>query len=501
VSTTNLNARQLTAIAFQTPARTGKIAQESASVSHLMTEQPRTRQELYDRIRQTGKERFILDEMIRYGFWPAQGEMPEDPADEIRRLGELEKERQQLQQQNRLLHNEEALRKQLLQERLAESKRKQQETKARRERERQERATAWNGKKQQDIVFLGSGVSAGLNQKEPNLERLQSQGLPVFTTPESLASAMGVTIGQLRFLAFHRHVAKTSHYIRFYISKKTGGQRLIAAPMPRLKRLQTWILRQILDLVAVHEAAHGFCQGRSILTNATPHVGADVVVNFDLQDFFPSISYKRVKGLFQALGYGEAIATILGLLCTYPDREEVELDGSTYFVATGDRHLPQGSPASPAIANLMCRRLDRRLTQMAADLGFLYSRYADDLTFSASGDNLRHICNLLKRTEAIAIHEGFTLNPHKTRIMRQNCQQEVTGIVVNQFPNISKATLKRFRATLFQIERDGIAGKKWGNSSDMMSAIQGFARFVAMVNPEVGNKFIERVKQIQQSQG
>ncbi|PSB03546.1 reverse transcriptase family protein [Merismopedia glauca] len=462
-----------------------------------MTEQPRTRQELYDRIRQTGKEEFILQEMIRYGFWPAQGEIPQDPADEIRRLGELNRELQQLHQQNRQLHNEAALRKQLLKERLAESKRKQQETKERRERERKERAEAWKARKEQDILFLGQGVSGGLDRREPNLERLQNQKLPVFTTPESLASAMGVTIGQLRFLAFHRQVAKTCHYIRFYISKKTGGQRLISAPMPRLKQLQHWILRYILNPIAVNDAAHGFRQGHSILTNATPHVGADVVVNFDLKDFFPSISYKRVKGLFQALGYGEAIATILGLLCTYPDVEEVELDGSTYYVATGDRHLPQGSPASPAISNILCRRLDRRLLQMAQELGFTYTRYADDLTFSASGDNLRNICNLLKRTEAIALHEGFALNPSKTRIMRKNSQQEVTGIVVNQFPNISKSTLKRFRATLFQIERDGIAGKKWGNSTDTMAAIQGFAHFVAMVNPEVGTKFVEQVKQIQ----
>jgi RNA-directed DNA polymerase len=461
-----------------------------------MTEQPRTRQELYDRIRQTGREEFILEEMIRYGFWPSKGEIPEDPADEIRRLSELNRELQQLYQQNRNLHNEAALRKQLLKQRLAESKRKQKETKERRERERKERAEAWNASKQQDILFLGEKVSGGLNHREPNLERLESQGLPILTTPESLASAMGVSIGQLRFLAFHRHVAKTCHYVRFYIAKKTGGQRLISAPMPRLKRLQHWILRQILDSIPVHDAVHGFRCDRSILTNATPHIGADVVVNFDLKDFFPSISYKRVKGLFQALGYGEAIATILGLLCTYPDVEAVELDGTTYFVATGDRHLPQGSPASPAISNIMCRRLDKRLAQMAQYLGFNYTRYADDLTFSASGDSLREICNLLKQTKAIALHEGFALNPSKTRIMRKNSQQEVTGIVVNQFPNISRSTLKRFRATLFQIERDGLEGKKWGNSTDTMAAIQGFANFVAMVNPPVGQKFLAQIQHI-----
>src|SRR4028119_225889 len=105
-----------------------------------MSDQPRTRQELYDRIRQVGKEEFILQEMIRYGFWPVQGEIPQDPADEIRREGEIRRELSELRRENSLLHNEKELRKQLLKQRLAESRRKRQETKERRERERQERA-------------------------------------------------------------------------------------------------------------------------------------------------------------------------------------------------------------------------------------------------------------------------------------------------------------------------------------------------------------------------
>lgn len=210
----------------------------------------------------------------------------------------------------------------------------------------------------------------------------------------------------------------------------------------------------------------------------------------------PSISYKRVKGLFLSFGYSEAAATIFGLLCTYPAVEEVELDGKTYYVALTDRHLPQGSPASPAITNLLCRRLDRRLTEMAEQLGFVYTRYADDLTFSASGDSLRHICNVLRRTESIVTHEGFAINEQKTRILRKNRQQEVTGVVVNSHPNISKKELKRFRATLYQIEKDGLEGKHWGNSSDVMASIQGFANLVAMVNPEKGAEFQEQIRRI-----
>ncbi|PSB35740.1 RNA-dependent DNA polymerase [filamentous cyanobacterium Phorm 46] len=461
-----------------------------------MTDQPRTRQELYDRIRETSKEEFILEEMIRFGFWPAQGEIPQDPADEIRRIGEIQRELDELRRENSLLHNEQALRKEMLKQRLIQSRQKQQETKERREKERQERSQNWHQRKQQEICYLGDEVSGGLNNTNYNEERLQSYQLPLCNIGAEIAAAMEISVGQLRFLAFDRKTSHISHYIRFKIPKKTGGERHISAPMPRLKAAQHWILVNILEKLELHGAAHGFRTSHSIVTNARPHVGSEVIINFDLKNFFPSISYKRVKGLFQSFGYSEAAATIFGLLCTEPEIEELELDGKTYFVAVTERHLPQGSPASPAITNLLCRRLDRRLTQMAGELGFVYTRYADDLTFSASGDSLQNICNVLRRTESIVAHEGLVINEEKTRILRKNRQQEVTGIVVNEQLSISKKMLKRFRAALFQIEKDGPDGKRWGNSEDVIASIQGFANFVAMVNPEKGAEFIEQVKTI-----
>lgn len=466
-----------------------------------MTDQPRTRQELYDRIQQIGREEFILEEMIRYGFWPAQGEIPQDPADEIRRQGEIRRELEELRRESSRLQNEKALRKQMLQQRLAESRLKQQETKERRERERQQKAADWQQRKQQEILYLGHGVSGGLNHTNSNQERLQSYNLPLCNTAEEIAAAMEISLGQLRFLSFSRKTATTTHYIRFKIPKKTGGDRLISAPMPRLKKAQHWILVNILEKLQLHTAAHGFRSHHSIVSNAQPHVGSEVIINFDLKDFFPSISYPRVKGLFQSFGYSEAAATIFALLSTEPEIEEVEIDGKIYFVAITERHLPQGSPASPAITNLLCRRLDQRLTKMAENLGFTYTRYADDLTFSASGDSLRHICNILRRTESIVTHEGFAINSEKTRILRKNRQQEVTGVVVNERPNIDKKELKRFRATLYQIEKDGPEGKHWNNSSDVMASIQGYANFVAMVNPEKGADFLAQVQEIKKKYG
>jgi RNA-directed DNA polymerase len=466
-----------------------------------MTEQPRTRQELYDLIRQSSKQEFILSEMIRLGFWPAGGTMPEDPADDIRRRAELQRQVDELRRQNRQLHDEKAIKKQLYKQRLEESKRKRQETKERRERERQERAQAWQAKQQQEITYLGEGVSGGLNQFEAKPDRLKQNNLPDFASIAALAEAMKLTVNQLRFLAFNRKISTISHYVRFKITKKTGGERLISAPMPRMKAAQHWILDQILEKVAQHPAAHGFRRGRSIVTNAQPHVGADVVINMDLQDFFPSISYKRVKGVFQALGYAEAIATIFALICTEPTVEAVELDGQRYFIATSDRHLPQGAPTSPAITNLLCRRLDKRLHNLAAQQGFIYTRYADDLTFSTKGEAVRNVCNMLKQTQRIVNHEGFTVHPDKTRVLRSSQQQEVTGVVVNEKLNVDRATLKKFRATLHHIEKDGLAGKTWGSGGDLLAAIEGFANYVAMVNPTKGEPLVTQVREIKRKYG
>ena len=460
-----------------------------------MSEQPRTRQELYNLVRQRGKDQFVLEEMIRLGFWPEEGKLPEDPADDIRRMGEIRQELNKLRQESRNLRNEKVLRRRLLKERLAESRRKQKENKEKREQERIAKAKAWQEKKQKEIIYLGEEVSRGLNYTECDEDRLKAQSLPILGNAQQIATAMGITLPELRFLAFNRKTSTISHYIRFKIPKKTGGERLISAPMPRLKQAQYWILHNILNHIPIHDAVHGFRNDRSIVTNAQPHVGAEVIINFDLQDFFPSVCYKRVKGLFRSLGYSEAAATIFGLICTEAELEEIELDNQTYYVALGDRHLPQGSPASPAITNIICKRLDRRLTQMAQRWEFTYTRYADDLTFSTTAERPR-ICNILKNTESIVQHEGFQINQKKTRILRKSSQQEVTGIVVNDKLNIDRKTLKRFRATLHQIETNGFDNASWGNKENMMASVEGFANFVFMVNPEKGAKFLEQIQRI-----
>ena len=206
-------------------------------------------------------------------------------------------------------------------------------------------------RKQTDIVFLGRGVSRGLADRRANVEKLQQLGLPLLATPTDLATAMEISIPRLRWLAFHNEVASRTHYVRFTVPKKSGGTRELAVPHRDLRRCQEWILHNILDKLPVHDAAHGFARGRSTLTNAAGHAGHEVLVNTDLKDFFPSITFPRVLGMFGGMGYSPAAATILALLCTECPRRTVEYAGTTYHVATGPRGLPQGACTSPALSN------------------------------------------------------------------------------------------------------------------------------------------------------
>jgi retron-type reverse transcriptase len=461
-----------------------------------MTTPPKDRQDLYNRIRETSRNEVILEEMQRLGFWPAEEDRPGGAVQEERRIQELERELRALTTENARLQNAEALRKALRQQRLEQSRRKQQETKERKERERAERAQRWELRREREIVYLGDDVSAGLNQLQSDSEKLARNNLPGFESMRHLAEAMGITLGELRFLAFSRRVSRVSHYQRFAVPKKSGGQRLISAPMPRLKRAQRWILENVLEKPGLHDAAHGFRRERSIVSNARPHVAAHVVVNVDISDFFPTVTYRRIRGVFRSLGYGEAVATVLALLCSEPETDRVTLDGETYYVARGERFLPQGAPTSPALTNLICRGLDARLSRIAQQLRFVYTRYADDMTFSGDADASQHIGRLLGRIRHVVREEGFQVHPDKTRILRSSQRQEVTGIVVNRQVNVSRRTLRRFRATLFQIEQDGPRGKRWGNSSDVIAGIEGFANFVAMVDPAKGGPLQDRVQAI-----
>lgn len=460
----------------------------------LQDEQPESRDALYQRIRSSSRDEVTREEMIKHGFWNPGDAAPQLTEEWFAEQRKLTSELNELLATERKYRDPEAALREIHKLRKEESKKKRALNKEKREQARVQRAESWRHRKTQEIGYLGEAVSGGLNQLQSDIEKLQLHKLPAFPSALSLARAMGVSIGELRFLAFNRRISKISHYKRFHMPKKTGGTRLISAPMPRLKSAQRWILDHLLSKIAIHDCAHGFLPKHSIVSNAAPHAQAAVVINMDLRDFFPSITYKRVKGVFRSLGYSEQIATILALICSEAEMRQVELDGVSYYAATGERHLPQGAPTSPALTNILAYSLDRRLTGIARSLGCQYTRYADDLTFSGSKE--LELKKLLWRVKSVIQDEGFTFHPDKLRIMRKGSRQEVTGLTVNSpRPTVNRKDLRRFRALLFQLERDGIRDQHWnGHRQHLLATALGYVHFVNMVDSAKGVALIKRVK-------
>ncbi|RUL87564.1 RNA-directed DNA polymerase [Tautonia sociabilis] len=298
---------------------------------------------------------------------------------------------------------------------------------------------------------------------------------------EDLADRIGIELKALRWLTYHRRGATVVHYRRYEIAKKSGGVRCISAPKPALAWAQRWILDEILRRLEPEPQAHGFVSGRSIVSNAEPHSGKAVVINLDVKEFFPTITFRRVKGLFGSLGYGEHIATVLALLCTEPPRVAATLDGKTYHVALGDRVLPQGACTSPALTNAICRSLDRRLDGLARRHGFTYTRYADDLTFS--GNRTAASGRLLRSVRIILVDEGLIEHPTKTRVMRRGGRQEVTGLTVNDRPAVSREELRTLRAILHSASRFGLDSQNRDGHPDFASHLRGRVEFACMVDP------------------
>jgi hypothetical protein len=277
-------------------------------------------------------------------------------------------------------------------------------------------------------------------------------------------------------------------YVEFEIDKATGGKRRIAAPRAALKRVQRIILARILAKIPVHDACHGFVAKRSVVTNAEPHQRAAVVIKMDLRDFFPSVHYRRVAGLFRSLGYSEFLAGTLAGLTTH---RPVLPDGTVVWPGA----LPQGAPTSPAIANLVARSLDRRLAGLAERVGARYTRYADDLTFSFAETPEIPIGRFCWWVDQICQQEGFVENVAKRRILRRGNQQRVTGVVVNSGLFVPREARRRFRAILHNCRKNGLAAEARGRE-DFADYLRGFAAYVNMVQPELGARLMAEVAEV-----
>ncbi|MFI5915666.1 reverse transcriptase family protein [Dactylosporangium sp. NPDC051541] len=261
------------------------------------------------------------------------------------------------------------------------------------------------------------------------------------------------------------------------------GRRLIEAPKPLLRDLQRRLLDEVLGRVPVHPAAHGFVPGRSVHTFTAPHAGQRVVVRLDLAQFFPSISVRRVYGLFRSIGYPEPVAHTLAALCTTSTPFDVAR--GSIFLRTP--HLPQGAPTSPALANLCTFRLDRRLAGLALSFGAEYTRYADDLAFSGSFE----ASGLVRAVSEIAADEGFRVHPAKTRVRGRGDQQRLAGLVVNERPGVARAEYDRLRAILHAAARDGLEVANRDGHPDFRNHLLGRIAWVGHGRPARAAKLRE----------
>jgi RNA-directed DNA polymerase len=375
----------------------------------------------------------------------------------------------------------------------AEKDKKKAELKAAAAKKWAERSAAVAERKKTDIVFLGQGVSVGLADRRSNIERLKAGGLPVLATPADVARALGLTVPQLRWLCFHSEATATTHYIHFSIPKRSGGERRIAAPKKKLATAQQWVLDNVLSKVKLEAPAQGFVKGRSTVSNAKEHLGRVQVVNLDLKDFFPSITFRRVRGVFTRLGYSPAVATVFALLCTEAPRTQVTWDGKPVFVAAGERALPQGACTSPAISNIVARKLDRRLVKRLTKAGWTYTRYADDLTFSAMKATRGDVGMAMAVVRHVAQDEGFALNPRKGRVQPRSSRQLVTGIVVNSKPGVPREQVRRLRAILHQAKKTGLEAQNKEKRPDFKAWLRGMIAYVQMVDAAKGQKLMAQL--------
>jgi hypothetical protein len=289
------------------------------------------------------------------------------------------------------------------------------------------------------------------------LPAFRDLSLPALTTRSELAEWLGLKPEQLiRFcdlngLSNRQDHPFKPHYNFHVLPKRSGGQRLIEEPRPMLKHLQRRLLSGMLSRIPASPHAFGFVTGRNCIQGAAKHAGEQILLTFDLRDFFHSIPQSRLFGLFRSLGYPGAIARdLVGLTTLATPPHILRRLGPGQDNRLTNRHLPQGAPTSPALANLCAFHLDRRLAGLARRIGATYTRYADDLSFS--GDTC--IARALQRAVPdIVVDDGFALNPAKTRSAHQSQQQRCTGLVVNQHVNIPRADYDRLKAIIHHLAR------------------------------------------------
>lgn len=253
-------------------------------------------------------------------------------------------------------------------------------------------------------------------------------------------------------------------YRRARISKKTGGFRVVYCPAKNLKAVQAWILRNILQAPKPEPSATAYLPGANAKNNAEAHKGNKYFLCMDIKDFFPSIPYRYVYSIFHALGYKPHASHILTCLCTRKGG------------------VPQGAVTSPAISNLVCIRLDRRISRYVGARNITYTRYADDITLSSNNPAVLHSCK--KMVDRILGEEGFKVNDKKTRFMGPSIQRKVTGFVIGSGEDeigVGRVRKRWLRFTIHKLATDISLTPKQHN--ELLNHVRGWLGYMKHFDP------------------
>ena len=300
--------------------------------------------------------------------------------------------------------------------------------------------------------------------------KLHKKNLPFIYDVQHLSNLIGVSHSQLKLFISNTKFA----YTTFKLPKKKGGFRTIDAPSKVMKSVQRWILDNILYNLNVGEFSHGFVPGKSIVSNASVHIGQDLVLGIDIKDFFPSITRNRVVGLLKSIGYKKEIAYSLGEICTF------------------NKRLPQGAPTSPMLSNLIALNIDIKLSQFCKKRNLNYSRYADDITISGGKHLPKHKTLIFRMIE----DEGFSINWDKVRLHDKGSSQRVTGLIVNDGVSLGRKKKKKLRAIVHNILKNGPEIENREDNPYFKETIFGELSFAKMVDPDFANPLIEKLKHL-----
>lgn len=340
-------------------------------------------------------------------------------------------------------------------------------------------------------------------------KKLDDKNFPVIFSVEHLSMLMGIQSGYFNHLIgeqknddYENIPYKIYRYNYFKLKKKKGGYREIMSPSKDLKFIQKWILVNILEKYQLKDSCTGFRKGVSIKDNAKPHENSEVILKVDLLKFFDTITEKKVFTVFADMGYKKNLAVSLAKITTAEHRPQywrsisrVDLHKMGYNAGNIPCVLPQGAPTSPALANILASQMDYRFEKLSEKLGFKYSRYADDLTFSIKGDQK---LPSLKMIKTIIEDEKFVINEKKIKYLNKGGKQYVTGLTTTNGVNVSKKYRKEINAQIYYCRRFGVKDHLDKISGDNKPIgvlpfhdwLYGHICFIKSINSQAGEKLL-----------